>query len=104
MSDMPNKLSGKITVFVTLTLGLLVYQFYSAILVSFLLNVPVSIITNIQGILDQGFNIGYEDVLYSRSLLEVKRHIQTIFSMNIYYYILYRFPQIPLRKRYIDEY
>ncbi|ERL88320.1 hypothetical protein D910_05707 [Dendroctonus ponderosae] len=71
MSDMPRELSGKITIFVTLTLGLLVYQFYSAILVSFLLNVPVSIITNIQGILDHGFSIGYENVLYSRSLLEV---------------------------------
>lgn len=55
----------------TLLLGLLTYQFYSASLVSFLLNVPTTVITTVQGILDNGFDIGCEDVLYDKDFLKV---------------------------------
>lgn len=55
----------------TLLLGLLTYQFYSASLVSFLLNVPTTVITTVQGILDNDFDIGCEDVLYDKDFLKV---------------------------------
>ncbi|XP_030764049.1 ionotropic receptor 75a-like [Sitophilus oryzae] len=65
----PPFVSGRIVIIFTLLLGSLVYQFYSASLVSFLLNVPTTLITNLQGILDQGFKIGCQDTLYDRQYL-----------------------------------
>ncbi|XP_076267186.1 ionotropic receptor 75a-like [Rhynchophorus ferrugineus] len=69
MGSCSNLLSGRIVVIFTLLLGSMVYQFYSASLVSFLLNVPTTIITNMQGILDQGFGVGCQDTLYDRLYL-----------------------------------
>lgn len=71
LTAVPNCLSGRTSGFIILCLGLLGFQFYSAVLVSFLLNVPVTVISTIQGILDSGFGLGYENVKYARSLLQV---------------------------------
>ncbi|KAL1513567.1 hypothetical protein ABEB36_002964 [Hypothenemus hampei] len=66
----PFSLNGRTISLTILWLGLLIYQFYSASLVSFLLNVPVTPITTVQGILDSDFGIGYENVLYAKSILK----------------------------------
>ncbi|XP_066142429.1 ionotropic receptor 75a-like [Euwallacea fornicatus] len=66
----PNCLSGRTAAYVTLLLGLLIYQFYSASLVSFLLNVPTTVISTVQEILDNGYRIGCEDVLYDKDFLK----------------------------------
>ncbi|KAL1513568.1 hypothetical protein ABEB36_002965 [Hypothenemus hampei] len=66
----PQCISGRMAALITLLLGSLIYQFYSAILVSFLLNVPVSVIKTVEEILENGFEIGFENVLYATSLLK----------------------------------
>ncbi|XP_050305883.1 ionotropic receptor 75a-like [Anthonomus grandis grandis] len=66
----PDSISGRTAAYVTLLLGMLIYQFYSASLVSFLLNTPVTLISNVKDILDNGFQIGAEDVLYAKSLFQ----------------------------------
>ncbi|XP_066142618.1 uncharacterized protein [Euwallacea fornicatus] len=67
--SLPNSMSGRILMIITLFLGLLVYQFYSAIFVSFLFNVPETAINTVQDILDSGFNIGFENISYVTALL-----------------------------------
>nr|WJJ63355.1 ionotropic receptor 64a [Pachyrhinus yasumatsui] len=66
----PRLLCGRIVAIFTLLLGSLIYQFYSASLVSFLLNVPTTVINSVQGILDNNFKVGCEDVLYFKDFLK----------------------------------
>ncbi|KAH1007794.1 hypothetical protein HUJ04_004988 [Dendroctonus ponderosae] len=68
--SVPRCLGGRTSAIVALWCGLVIYQFYSASLVSFLLNVPVNVLSTVQDILDNGFDVGYERVLYAMSLLK----------------------------------
>lgn len=83
-------LSGRIAAYMTLLLGLLTYQFYSASLVSFLLNVPTTVITTVQGILDNDFEIGCEDVLYDRDFLKVTSNKTKLLYTHFLILVRYR--------------
>lgn len=71
-----------------LLLGLMVYQFYLSTLVSFLLNVPGSVINSVKEILDSGFSIGFENVLYATALLRVSLRtymkVFLVFTLSVY--------------------
>ncbi|XP_060526921.1 ionotropic receptor 75a-like isoform X2 [Cylas formicarius] len=66
----PNRFCGRIVIIFTLTLGYMVYQFYSASLVSFLLNVPTTLITTLEGLMEHNFKLGCDDVLYNKDYLK----------------------------------
>ncbi|KAH1009945.1 hypothetical protein HUJ05_004321 [Dendroctonus ponderosae] len=66
----PHSLGGRGAALVTLGLGFLIYQFYSANLMSFLLNVPMTVISTVNELLEARFEIGCEDILYNRDFLK----------------------------------
>lgn len=64
-------ISGKIVALSSLLLSLLVYQFYSASIVSYLLMDPPRTINNLEDLRDSTLNVGVEDILIDRAYFAV---------------------------------
>lgn len=63
--------SARIVIVMSLLLSLLIYQFYSGTLVSFLLMKPSASITSVGDIVKSGMKVGCEDILYIHDFLQV---------------------------------
>lgn len=63
--------SARIIVIFTLILSLLIYQFYSGGIMSFLLMKPSTTIRTISDIDNSGMNVGLEDIIYIRDFFKV---------------------------------
>lgn len=68
----PKMTCGRIAVFFIFLLSVLIYQFYSASLVSHLLNRPLTKIKNLKDLLLSPLKTGCEDILYDRDYFLVK--------------------------------
>lgn len=65
--------SGRIVILFALILSMLIYQFYSASIVSFLLIKPSTSFKTLKDILHSGMKVGCEDILYMRDFLIVSQ-------------------------------
>nr|XP_023011564.1 glutamate receptor 1-like [Leptinotarsa decemlineata] len=66
MTVTPSSYSGRIIIMSMLTLSIMIYQFYSASLVSHFLMKPETQIKSIEDILKSDMKVGCEDILYNR--------------------------------------
>ncbi|XP_044265375.1 uncharacterized protein LOC123011804 [Tribolium madens] len=78
----PKMACGRIAVFFIFLLSVLIYQFYSASLVSHLLNKPLTKIKTLRDLLESPLKAGCEDILYDRDYFmhtndEVARELYT---------------------------
>lgn len=74
--------SVRILMLSTLILSMLIYQFYSASIVSSLLMQPVALLTSLKDILHSTIKLGCEDILYIRDFFLVSRQ-NTIFVLML---------------------
>lgn len=76
-------LSGRIVIIFTLILSMLIYQFYSASIVSFLLMKPTATIKSLKDILHSGMKVGCEDILYIRDFLMVYNKLKRCLEFKL---------------------
>lgn len=70
-SDKTSSYSSRIVIVSSLALSLLIYQFYSGGLVSFLLMKPPTTIRNLKDIDESGLEVGCEKVIYLQDFFNV---------------------------------
>lgn len=71
----PTLLCGRIATIFIFLLTILIYQFYSASIVSNLLQKPQTLIKNLEQILLSAMRTGCEDILYNRDYFLVHLHV-----------------------------
>lgn len=69
--SVPRMACGRITTISIFLLSIMIYQFYSASLVSHLLMKPITKITTIKSLLESSLKAGCQDILYDRDYFQV---------------------------------
>lgn len=77
----PVFVSGKIVTFTVLVFSFMIYQFYSASIVSFLLSTPARTIKTLEDLLNSHLEAGCEDSLFDRDYFRVSG-----LKINLNYY------------------
>ena len=81
----PNLLGGRIVTISVLMLSLMVYQFYSASIVSFLLMKPISTIKSAADIVKSTLKVGCENILYVQVYFHVsKKNFLILTYVNVW--------------------
>lgn len=78
LTKTPTLISGRILTLFIFLLFLLIYQFYSASIVSHLLMKDTTTIKTIHDILTSSLEVGCEDILYNRDYFTVRRFVRLL--------------------------